>query len=220
MHAAFWHERWQQQQIGFHQTEINSHLQAFWGELSVPAGGQVFVPLCGKSRDMLWLRSQGFGVIGVELSPIAVHDFFKENALEPVVTQHGALERWEADGLVILQGDFFHLSAAEVADCVAVFDRASLIALPPPMRQQYAQHFRAILPPHIQTLLVTMEYNQQEMQGPPFAVLESEVRALYAAHFHVDLLVEMDILAAEAGFRSRGLTRLVEKVYRLAAIST
>ncbi len=148
MQADFWHERWEQNQIGFHQPEINSHLQAFWGRMSVPAASQIFVPLCGKSRDMLWLRSQGFMVTGVELSAIAVRDFFAENGLEPSVTQQGAFERWECDGLVILQGDFFHLTAKDVADCAGVFDRASLIALPLEMRVQYAQHFMAILPPH------------------------------------------------------------------------
>lgn len=215
MQEEFWHERWQQNQIGFHQNEVNSHLQAFWEELAVPAGSRIFVPLCGKSRDMLWLRSQGFGVTGVELSPIAVRDFHTENSLEPIVTQHGRFERWETDGLVILQGNFFDLSAAEVADCAGVFDRASLIALPPDMRSRYAQHFTAILPPQVQTLLVTLEYDQQQMGGPPFAVLEEEVAALYDDHFSIERLQAIDALADEPGFRQRGLSWLTEKVYRL-----
>lgn len=215
MDAAFWHERWQQDQIGFHQPEINSHLQSFWGNLVVPAGSRIFVPLCGKSRDMLWLRSQGLGVTGVELSPIAVHDFFAENALEPIVTQQGRFERWEADGLVILQGNFFDLTAADVADCAGVFDRASLIALPPEMRTRYAQHLMAILPRHIQTLLITLEYDQQEMGGPPFSVQEAEVAALYGDTYQVDRLLTLNALDDEPGFRQRGLTRLAEKVYLL-----
>lgn len=215
MHEQFWHDRWQQNQIGFHQNEINSHLQAFWGQLAVPAGSRIFVPLCGKSRDLLWLRSQGYGVTGVELSPVAVHDFFAENGLEPIVTQHGRFERWETDGLVILQGNFFDLSAAELADCAGVFDRASLIALPAEMRSRYAQHFTAILPPQVQTLLVTMEYDQQEMNGPPFAVLEQEVAELYYGNFSIERLLVLDILAEEPGFRQRGLSWLTEKVYRL-----
>src|SRR4030042_914462 len=83
MNPDFWLERWQRNEIGFHQPEINAHLQDFWGQLAVPAGGQVFVPLCGKSRDLLWLRARGHRVLGVELSPIAVRDFFAENALTP-----------------------------------------------------------------------------------------------------------------------------------------
>jgi thiopurine S-methyltransferase len=215
MQADFWLERWEQNQIGFHQNEFNNHLQAFWNSLAVPAGGQIFVPLCGKSRDMLWLRAQGFTVMGVELSPIAVRDFFSENRLQAQVTQQGKLERWEADGLVILLGDFFDLTAADVANCAGVFDRASLIALPPEMRARYAQHFSAILPPQVQTLLVTLEYAQAEMQGPPFAVHEAEVRSAYEAAFHVAKLFETSVLDESPGFRQRGLSRLDEKVYLL-----
>lgn len=215
MQAEFWLERWEQNQIGFHQDEINDHLQAFWAQLPVPAGSRIFVPLCGKSRDMLWLRSQGFQITGVEISPIAVQDFFRENQLEPQITQQGKFERWEVDGLAILLGDFFDLNPADVADCAGVFDRASLIALPPPMRTRYAEHFMAIVPSAAQTLLVTMEYPQTEMKGPPFAVEEAEVRRFYAGRYTVERLFAADILAENPGFRQRGLTRLEEKVYRL-----
>lgn len=215
MDAEFWHERWQRNQIGFHQHEINSHLQAFWGNLAAPAGSRIFVPLCGKSRDMLWLRSQNLNVTGVEISPVAVRDFFAENALEPTVTQQGDFERWEADGLMILLGDFFALAAADVADCAGVFDRASLIALPPAMRARYAQHLLAVLPRGVQTLLITLEYDQQQMNGPPFSVQEAEVLALYAEHCQVDRLLAINALEDEPGFRQRGLNRLEEKVYLL-----
>lgn len=216
MKADFWHERWQQNQIGFHQDEFNNHLQAFWGDLSIPAGSRIFVPLCGKSRDMLWLRSQGFLVTGVELSPIAVRDFFAENNLDVVVTQQGRLERWESDGLVILLGDFFDMTQEDVADCDAVFDRASLIALPPEMRPAYAEHFQAILPAHIQTLLITLEYDQKEMNGPPFSVSEEEVWRYYEGEFKVERLFTISALDDSPGFRQRGLTRLEEKVYKLS----
>ena len=215
MHTDFWLERWEQNQIGFHQDDFNNHLQAFWDQLQIPAGSNIFVPLCGKSQDLLWLRAQGYGVTGVELSPIAVRDFFAENRLEPTITTHGALQRWEADGLVIWLGDFFALSAAEVAQCAGAFDRASLIALPPAMREHYAQHLIQILPTHCRTLLITLEYDQQQMNGPPFAVHEAEVRALYADALAVSLLFVTDVLDDSPGFRQRGLTKLEEKVYVL-----
>lgn len=215
MHTDFWLERWEQNQIGFHQDDFNNHLQAFWDQLQIPAGSNIFVPLCGKSQDLLWLRAQGYGVTGVELSPIAVRDFFAENRLEPTITTHGALQRWEADGLVIWLGDFFALSAAEVAQCAGAFDRASLIALPPAMRERYAQHLIQILPTHCRTLLITLEYDQQQMNGPPFAVHEAEVQALYADALAVSLLFVTDVLDDSPGFRLRGLTKLEEKVYVL-----
>lgn len=214
MQAEFWHERWEQNQIGFHQGEFNSLLQRYWAQLAIPEGSGVFVPLCGKSRDMLWLRAQGLNVTGIELSPIAVRDFFAENALAPMVTQQGKFERWESDGLAILLGDFFDLQTSDVADCVVTYDRASLIAMPPDMRTAYAAHLTALLP--VPTLLVTMEYDQQEMAGPPFAVHEAEVQALYAPHFQVTQWFHADVLRENSGFRQRGLTALVEGVYHLA----
>jgi thiopurine S-methyltransferase len=211
----FWQQRWQANQIGFHQREINAHLQEFWGRLELPDASLVFVPLCGKSRDMLWLRARGYRVLGVEISPIAVSGFFHENELQPEVTRQNGFERWSADGLTILCGDFFHLDAARLADCGGVYDRASLIAMPPEMRPRYARHLSAILPAAASTLLVTMDYPQQQMQGPPFSVAEDEVRRLYRDSFRVRRLFCADILAENSGFRQRGLSRLQEQVYLL-----
>jgi thiopurine S-methyltransferase len=216
MDRDFWHERWQRNEIGFHQQEINAHLQDYWGQLAVPAGGLVFVPLCGKSRDLLWLRARDHKVLGVEISPIAVRDFFIENALTPQVTRQGAFERYEADGLVVLCGDFFDLTPELVQAVAGVYDRASLIALPPELRTRYAEHSAAILPAAAGTLLVTMEYLQNEMSGPPFAVREDEVRRLYETRYTVTRLFTKDILAENPRFRERGLHALMEKVYRLA----
>lgn len=215
MNPEFWQERWQKNEIGFHQQEINAHLQDYWPRLSVAAGGQVFVPLCGKSRDLLWLRARGHTVLGVELSPIAVRDFFRENALTPRVSRQGALERCETDGLAVLCGDFFSLTAENLKGVVGVYDRASLIALPPDMRPRYAAHLAAILPKGVAILLVTMEYRQAEMNGPPFSVSEDEVRKLYEKHHDVTCLFTKDILTENPRFRERGLSGLSEKVYQL-----
>lgn len=168
MKAEFWLERWQRNEIGFHQGEINAHLQEFWGGLQLPAGSEVFVPLCGKSRDLLWLRAQGHRVLGVELSPLAVEDFFLENELKPQVRSHGIFDSWSCDGVTLLCGDFFELEAADLKGVAAVYDRASLVALPPEMRERYAQHLHRILPARVPMLLVTMDYPQAEMSGPPF----------------------------------------------------
>lgn len=215
MNPNFWHERWQRNEIGFHQQEINAHLQDYWAQLAIPAGGQVFVPLCGKSRDLLWLRARGHAVLGVEISSIAVRNFFAENALTPQVTRQGVFERYEADGLALLCGDFFDLTPAELQGVTGVYDRASLIALPPELRTRYAEHSAAILPTVAYTLLVTMEYPQDEMSGPPFAVREDEVHRLYDKRFTVACLFTKDILAENPRFRERGLSALAEKVYLL-----
>lgn len=216
MEPGFWHQRWARAEIGFHKHEINMHLQQFWDRLGLCPGQRAFVPLCGKSLDLLWLADEGHPVTGVELSSIAVEAFFTENDLQPKRWSEGPFEVWEVDEIRILLGDFFALESSHVADCAGVYDRASLIALPPAMRERYARHLDAILPPGMQVLLVTMEYDQTMRPGPPFAVSEAEVRALYEPAHEVELLYVRDALSDESRWRNFGLTWLQEKVYRLA----
>ena len=76
MKAAFWHEKWANGQLGFHQEKINSRLKKYWSELDPDKGEAVFVPLCGKTLDMQWLTQQGHPVVGNEISDVACRDFF------------------------------------------------------------------------------------------------------------------------------------------------
>lgn len=216
MDKEFWLQRWEQNQIGFHKDEINSHLKDFWTDVGLQGQGTVFVPLCGKSRDLLWLLAQGHRVIGVELSPLAIKAFFQENGLQPEVRDEGRFTSWRAGELVLLQGDFFDLDAGHLHECAAVYDRASLIALPPDMRARYAKHILSILPADASMLLVTMEYPQEKVQGPPFSVHEEEVRALYESEFQVAKLFELDILDELPRIAASGVEYLTEKVYRLS----
>jgi thiopurine S-methyltransferase len=215
MEPQHWLQRWENNQIGFHQQQINAHLETFWPGSGVEAGCPVFVPLCGKSLDMLWLRAQGHPVLGVEISRKAVHDFFSENDLPISVSEGEFFERWECDGVTLLVGNFFDLTPQDIAGFGAVYDRASLVALPPAMRNDYARHMVSIKPHDAVTLLISMEYPQQEMNGPPFSVEEPEVRALYEPNYRVERLLDEDVLAENSPFRQRGLSRLHEKVYRL-----
>ena len=215
MKKDFWLERWERDEIGFHQNELNPHLCKFWPELDLAIGSRVFVPLCGKSQDMLWLRERGHQILGVELSAIAVQAFFKENGYTPEHITSGKFNRCEADGTRILCGDFFDLSRDDMANVSAVYDRASLIALPPEMRIRYVRHLASILPPATQILLIAVDYPQTEMQGPPFSVSSGEVEALYREYAKVRPLAHLDVLAQNPRFQERGLSRMRENIFML-----
>ncbi|MDO8812690.1 MAG: thiopurine S-methyltransferase [Gallionella sp.] len=215
MKKDFWLERWKRKEIGFHQSDINPYLRQYWQELHLARDSEVFVPLCGKSNDLLWLRQQGHPVLGVELSAIAAQAFFEENGYTPHRGTSGKFGYYEADSIRILCGDFFDLSKNDLSKVSAVYDRASLVALPPDMRERYVRHLANILPPTTQILLITFDYPQPEMPGPPFAVSPGEVEALYRAHARIRQLAQLDVLAQNPRFQERGLSQLQENIFLL-----
>jgi thiopurine S-methyltransferase len=215
MDTAFWQRRWEKGQIGFHLDRVNPRLQKYWPRLGVASGGPVFVPLCGKSLDMAWLVARGHPVTGIELSRIAVRQFFGEYGYPPGVVDDPPFTVYSAAGVSVLQGDFFALQPQHLQDVAATYDRAALIALPPAMRAGYARHLATLLAPGSLVLLITLEYDQREMQGPPFAVLEEEVHELLGGDFTVEQLELTMDLELPPRFRERGLRRMCERVYRL-----
>lgn len=215
MEADFWLERWREGRTGFHQDAVTPQLQEYWPTLSLEANSQVLVPLCGKSRDMIWLASQGHSVLGVELSPLAVEQFFSENGLQPQVHDSALGRHYIAGSIEIICGDIFALDAAALAQCSGVYDRAALIALPSAMRPAYVRHIYAQLPPHHRGLLITLDYIQEQMDGPPFSVDEDEVRQLFAEPPGARLLARIETLSKEPHFAKRGLDRLDTLVFSL-----
>lgn len=213
MESEFWHQRWASNQIGFHQSEPNPLLRNYWSRLEPAPGQGVFVPLCGKTRDLWWLQEQGHHAVGVELSALAVEAFFAEAGAAAVRQDHGQLQRWHSQEITLFCGDFFALQPADVAACALIYDRASLIALPPAMRRDYAAHLRRLFPQGATMLLITLEYSPSAGNGPPFSVSDAEVRELYGS---VELLASEDMLAANPQMGLRGVTRLHENTYRIA----
>lgn len=218
MDADFWHDRWENNLTGFHLDEVNPYLKANWSKLNLKPGDRVFVPLCGKTLDLIWLVDQGFKVIGIELSPLAVEAFFSENSLSAKKTQLGGLDFWQAGNISLICGDFFALTAEILGPVNGVYDRASLVALPPAMREEYAAKLTEITQ-SAPKLLVTLEYEQSKMDGPPFSVSEKEVKSLYQAHYTVKQLTAQDVLGDNEKFRSRGLEYMNECIYQLEPLS-
>jgi len=211
MEADFWHNMWASGKVGFHRLEVNEFLQTYWPSFNLSQGAEVLVPLCGKSLDMHWLTQQGQRVLGVELSAKALDEFLAESQLtaEPIKTPY--YSGYQLADMTLLCGDFFHLTAQDCEEISAVYDRAALVAFPPKMRVDYAQHLSQILPIGTQILLITMEYESPKLQGPPFSVLESEVKHLYGEHFDIEKLLTHPI--------QRQGEPVDEKVFRLIKIA-
>lgn len=215
MKKDFWIERWQEGKIGFHRPKVHPMLAAHWQRLGAKAGSKVLVPLCGKTLDMIWLAEQEIQVRGVELSTIATTNFFQENNLPVSRRQEGPFEVHTSGHIGILMGDFFDLQPEHLTGISAVYDRAALVALPAEMRKAYAGHLKELFDAPVSILLITLEYPQHEMDGPPFSVSDDEVQTLFEDRFSVACLEEEDVLRAHVPFMERGMTSLVERVYLL-----
>ena len=210
-----WLDRWKEDRIGFHESSVNGHLQTWFTQLAPPAGSTVFVPLCGKAYDMVWIAQQGYKVIGIELSQIAIDAFFEENSIEYERSDGDRFAIYQSENICLLQGDFFDLRKDDVDACELVYDRAALIALESHHRPQYYNHMLSILSPGCNMLLITLEYDQQAMSGPPFSVGYEEVVWQYAYDHIIEFLADEEILEQEPKFRERGLTSLTERAYAL-----
>lgn len=197
MDHAFWHARWQEGQIGFHEGKPNGFLATY---ARVLAGcKRVLVPLCGKTEDLAYLAGQGHDVVGIELVEDAVRQFFAEHATTPTITTDGALTRYAAGAITIFAGDVFAATSAHVGAIDGIYDRAALVALPVEMRGPYVTHVRTIAPAATRELLVSFDDPEGRPDGPPFSVPEAEIRALFASAT-VELLESAAVLTS---FRTR-----------------
>ncbi len=216
MDPDFWHARWANNQIGFHEGRPNEYLTRFVGRLGVRHGACIFVPMCGKGVDMLWLADQGYRVLGVEISPVAVQAFFDESEMVAQQTAAGPFTHWKYGPIEILCGDFFALTAADLSEVAAVYDRAALIALPEDLRNAYVRHLEATLPRARKHLLVTLDYSQEQMSGPPFSVDAAEVYRLFPEPCAIEPLASRDVLKDNPHLTEKGVTRLRENAFLLS----
>jgi thiopurine S-methyltransferase len=211
----FWQERWRISQIGFHQSNVERNLQTYWPTLDVAANADVFVPLCGKSLDLKWLRDQGCAVTGVEISDIAVEAFFMENGIPARRRPLAEFDLYETERLRLFRGNFFSLTRTLLGNVSAIYDRAALISWVPSARARYVERMTALTTPGAKTLLIVVDFPQAQMQGPPFSVTEHDVDGLYSREHSIEKLAQRDILDIEPRLRARGLTELREVCYRL-----
>jgi len=215
MDPEFWVTAWNEGRTNFHQETYHEKLVEYFPQLNPAKGQRVLVPLCGKSKDLLWLQALGLHVHGVELHEQAVEAFFAENGLSPVTkTQDHDYTHYGWENLVISCGDFFNLNEKDAYDFI--YDRAALVALPSPMRETYAQVIKKSLKSGGKYLLVVYEYDQSKLEGPPFSVHANEIHELYEDQFTIKLMESRQ--AAKEGPRLASLDSLKQKVYILEKV--
>ncbi len=214
METKFWQQRWQEGKIGFHLSDVNPWLIKYLDKFKLAPKARIFVPLCGKSQDLVYLAERGFEVIGVEVIKQAIDDFFTEQKLSPSIKNIGEFTQYSASNISILHGNYFALNQSLIGKIDLVFDRASMVALPQDIRKDYPKQMKNIIGNCQQILLVTMQYPQDKLSGPPFSVTDKEVKNAYQNQFSINLLEENDI-RTESKFAE--LDYATEKIWQLKA---
>lgn len=209
MNEAYWHNKWDSQQIGFHLDDVHPMLLTHFTALNLKQGQRVFVPLCGKTLDMVWLAQQGLEVLGCELVESAVEQFFHALNVPPQIKQVGTLKQYSANNITLFVGNIFDLTPERLGEIHGIYDRAAYVALPQHVRKQYAEHTQAITS-NANRLLVTFQYDPSKMEGPPFAIPEQEVRDAFGASQRIEKL-EARIVEGKL----KGKVDAQEIIYRL-----
>ena len=159
-----WLKRWEEGRISFHEGSPNDLLIKHFSSFKL--GPTCLVPLCGKAVDMFWLAEQGQKVTGVELSEIAIRQFYEEHPTSMEMN------------LQLHHSDFFKFTSPQTFSWI--YDRAALIALPEMTRKTYVAHQKTMLQDIASIILLSVEYASTELKGPPFSVSDNEVYALYS----------------------------------------
>lgn len=223
MQHDFWHDKWERMEIGFHLNEENKMLLKYWPQMNVPDGGLVLVPLCGKSLDLIWLHRQGHYVVGIELSELALDQLAEElrqaAGIEISKTRQAERVVYQGEGMLLIAGDFFSVRADDILQMTgqtvaAVYDRAAIVALPDEMRRTYSSHLLQ-LSDRAPQLLITLDYDQNKRNGPPFAVSDAEVKQHYGQAMTVSVVDERELIDQEPRFREQGLESFIQRVYQL-----
>ncbi len=210
-----WHQHWTSPTPGFHEGQVNPYLTKYLPLFDLQPGDSIFMPLCGKAVDILWLAEQGFEVIGVELSQVAVESFFEESGLQYEQTGVADFKVYRSANITLYQGDFMNLKAEQLAACKLVYDRASIVAIEPFNRASYKTRMLELVPVATPMLMVVLDYRQGDMNGPPFSVPVSEVTELYKPEYQVELLQSSELIEAQTHWKNKGLNSMLESVLKL-----
>ena len=213
MNLEYWLQSWKLNHIGFNQNNPNVYMQQYFPLLKLVNGARILVPLCGKSIDMLWMLKEGYQVFGVDISRLACESFFIENHLAYREIKQDGRVFFEGKNIILIVGDFFELDAKMLGEVDAVYDRASLIALPVKSRQQYAEFINYLLSPGVKVLLIAVTYDQTKMQGPPFSVSETEVNALFSKYFTITKLHDKPAQSLPVHLQAKGLNSATNQIY-------
>jgi|TARA_B110000238_G_scaffold191472_1_gene225717 thiopurine S-methyltransferase len=203
-----WRDRWKDNRIGWHQELGNASLKKHWSPVNRSC--TVLVPLCGKSKDLVWLANLGHRVIGIEVSEIGARAFFLENNLIYKESTYKNLKIFEAINIQIsiYCGDYFDY---DLCDAEALYDRGSIVAIRPEIRSSYVHHMKSLLGQEAYKFIISLEYAEGFVEGPPYSIKPVEMLSYWSDLIEKDSY--NDIENSSPKFRKSGLNQVIETVW-------
>ena len=196
--ADFWTKRWKDGDTGWHQDEVNEYLIKYVDELTAGRSNvRVFVPLCGKSLDMLWLADQGHTIVGVDLAKQPIESFFTENNLTftvelikmAAVSEPVEVYKCNEKKITIFCCDLFALMEDDVGGKFdAIWDRGSLSAIAPSCGdrgKRYTKKMRSLLACDGNYMLESLYYEIDRGIRPPASISEEHLNEMFEEDFTI-----------------------------------
>ena len=157
-------------------------------------GLDFFLPLCGRSPDMVWLTSQGHRVTGVEWVEGAVVQFFTENKLDYEVERDVNVGKVTATmytaknvPITVYCCDFFSMSSDTLGQFDCIWDNGSVGSFHESQRPDYVCIMRMLLKSKGKMLLANFNYKLAGPLKPPYPLTREEVKEMYSTDFNVVL---------------------------------
>lgn len=192
MSNDLWLQRWENGETGFHFDRANPLLEKHYDLLELKENSTIFIPLCGKSLDILYFVEKGHNVVGCELSPLAVSEFFAELEVEPEIKEYDTFKSYSIKGITIFEGDIFDLKKEHLGKIDAIYDRAALVALHADVRANYTKHLQE-LTDSAKQLVLTCCYEQELHQRTPYSVPKEEIEKHYQKSYVIKNIESREI---------------------------
>jgi thiopurine S-methyltransferase len=208
MELQYWYKKWENEDIGFHNDRTNPVLLNFIEKFISYQNNiesSCLIPLCGKSKDLLFLKEFFKQITGVELVKKAIDDFFSENQLKANVFK----DTYKYENLEIINHNIFDLPKSNKKKFKYIYDRAAIIALPEKKRRSYVNSLKDLMDNTCTILMITIEYSSQSVVGPPFSVSKKEIQE-YFKGFSIDEVHHEKLVSALSKFKDIQIT---QKVY-------
>lgn len=217
MEHKFWHKKWEKNEIGFHLDSYNPILTKHWIDFKSNFSklGSVLIPLCGKSKDILFFSDMGLKVTGVELSEDAIIAFFKENnlAYNVSIVNNSKLYSCLEKDIQIFNCDILTLSHKDLGKVEMIYDRASIVALPQKIRTDYVKWIHEIKNNETKVFMNVFEFDAPN--GPPFSITLSDIKNYFSDSFTVTLIESIDIEAHKIQIHKNDISWLKSQIYFL-----